>query len=105
MDWKPDVCWQLPLRRQDDTDEGGHVTSTVSQWDRRHWGDGGLDFHWWCTAAPEAFVGRRPVYREMGDELIGLCGGEVYRLIAAYLKARSAPGGGAVPLPHPSVRR
>jgi hypothetical protein len=104
MDWKPDVCWQLPLRRQDHTDEGGHVTSTVSQWDRRHWGDGGLDFHWWCTAAPEAFAGRRPVYREMGDELVGLCGAEVYHLVAAYLDARSGPHGVAVPLPHPAVR-
>ena len=40
----------------------GHVTSVIRQWDRRHWGGGGEEFHWWCTEAPEAFVGREPVY-------------------------------------------
>src|SRR5947199_86018 len=28
MDWKPDVCWQLPLRLEEHTGEHGHVTST-----------------------------------------------------------------------------
>ncbi len=36
---KPEVCWQLPLRREDHVDDDeGHVTSTIRQWDRRHWG-------------------------------------------------------------------
>ena len=56
---KPDVCWQLPLRREDETSADGRVTSVVRQWDRRHWGDGGEDFHWWCTEDPDAFVGQR----------------------------------------------
>jgi hypothetical protein len=103
MDLKPDVCWQLPIRREDTTDDHGRVTSTVSQWDRRHWGDGGAEFHWWCTAAPEAFAGRRAVYRSLRDELIGLCGADVYRLVADYLDSRRATTGG-VPLPHPTVR-
>jgi hypothetical protein len=105
MDLKPDVCWQLPLRREDSTDDQGGVTSTVTQWDRRHWGDGGAEFHWWCTEAPEAFRGaggRKPVYRSLRDELIGLCGPEAYRLVADYLDSRSAAA--AVPLPHPTVR-
>ncbi len=105
MDLKPDVCWQLPLRREDATDERGHVTSTVTQWDRRHWGDGGAEFHWWCTEAPEAFGGARPVYQEMADELDGLCGRQVGRLVAAYLDRRTAGDRGAgLPLPHPTVR-
>jgi hypothetical protein len=103
MDFKPDVCWQLPLRRADQTDEAGHVTSTVGQWDRRHWGDGGMEFHWWCTDAPEAFGGREPVYRHLRDELIGLCGADVYALVATYLDARR--GSAVVALPHPAVRR
>jgi hypothetical protein len=70
LDWKPDVCWQLPLRREDDTDDDGHVTSTVTQWDRRHWGPGGMDFHWWCTDGPDAFGGKVPVYRHMAGELV-----------------------------------
>src|SRR5271155_3855612 len=55
LDLKPEVCWQLPLRREDEVGDDGHVTSTIRQWDRRHWGAGGLEFHWWCTESPEAF--------------------------------------------------
>ncbi|MCI4361418.1 MAG: hypothetical protein L3J91_06900, partial [Thermoplasmata archaeon] len=28
LDWKPDVCWQLPLRREDSVGESGRVTTT-----------------------------------------------------------------------------
>ena len=76
--YKPEVCWQLPLRREDNEDEDGHVTSTIIEWQRRNWGDGGYEFHWWCTEAPEAFVGATPVYRTMRDELIELVGKRVY---------------------------
>ena len=100
MDRKPDVCWQLPLRREDETDPTGHVTSTLTQWDRRHWGEGGLEFHWWCTEAPEAFGGTRRVHEEMTDEIAGLVGPRVQALIEAELARRnSAP---ASPLSHPS---
>lgn len=102
LDTKPDVCWQLPLRREDSTEEStGRVITTVTQWDRKHWGGGGEEFHWWCTEAPEAFGGRRPVYESMGPELRALVGDEVYARLAAYLDTRKK---GAVPLPHPTVR-
>jgi hypothetical protein len=100
MDDKPDVCWQVPLRREDQTDSTGHVVSTVSQWDRRHWGAGGDDFHWWCTEAPEAFVGVHPVYQAMRDELKGLVGAKVYAIVAAELDRRRATG---MTLSHPTV--
>lgn len=67
------------------------------------WGAGGLEFHWWCTESPDAFVGHRPVYEEMADELVELVGADVYRQVAAYLEERRA--GPGVPLPHPAVRR
>lgn len=98
---KPDVCWQLPLRREDVTDESGRVTSTVSQWDRRHWGDGGDEFHWWCTEASEAFGGRRPVYVTLEPELRALAGDAVYDMLSAYLRRRVK---GQVALPHPAVK-
>jgi hypothetical protein len=101
MDLKPDVCWQLPLRREDVEDGGGHVTSTVVEWKRSNWGAGGEEFHWWCTEAPEAFGGSAPVYRAMADELTGLVGAEVYARLATYLDGRAAAG---VPLPHPTLR-
>ena len=59
LELKPDVCWQLPLRREDTVAPDGHVTSVLSEWGRRHWGAGGAEFHWWCTEAPEAFSGAR----------------------------------------------
>ncbi|MFP5326723.1 MAG: hypothetical protein ACLGHT_04480 [Acidimicrobiia bacterium] len=88
VDWKPNVCWQLPLRREDHTEDDGHVISTVRQWDRRHWGEGGFEFHWWCTDSPEAFVGQTPVYREMEVELVEMIGQEIYDLLKPELDAR-----------------
>ncbi len=100
LDWKPDVCWQVPVRREDVEDGGGHVTSTVRQWDRRHWGEGGAEFHWWCTEAPEAFVGTSAVYESMRDELIEMVGEPAYRMVAAYLSSRPR----TATVPHPAVR-
>lgn len=114
---KPDVCWQLPLRRDDEVAEDGHVTSVIRQWDRRDWGEGGAEFAWWCTEAPDAFVGYRPVYKEMRDELVELVGEKTVRRLTRYLEARSAALAGtdtagngkekvtATPLPHPALRR
>ncbi len=100
LELKPEVCWQLPLRREDTTDLHGHVTSMLGPWERRHWGEGGQEFAWWCSEAPEAFAGAEPVYRSLRDELIEMCGTEVYALVAAYLDGRSG-----VLLPHPALRR
>jgi len=49
---KPEVCWQLPLRRDDEVEDDGHVITRIAQWNRSHWGPGGADFHWWCTEDP-----------------------------------------------------
>ena len=103
MDLKPDVCWQLPLRREDREEGDGRVTSTISEWGRANWGAGGTEFHWWCTEAPEAFAGEQPVYRLMADELAGMVGTGVYARLAAYLDERVA--GTSTPLPHPTVKR
>jgi hypothetical protein len=100
LDWKPDVCWQLPLRRVDETDTHGHVTSTVREWKRRDWGAGGAEFHWWCTDSHEAFVGAQPVYVTMADELRELVGGTPYRMLSEQLATRNGSW-----LPHPAVRR
>jgi hypothetical protein len=132
LELKPDVCWQLPLRREDEVADDGYVTSVIRQWDRRDWGAGGAEFHWWCTEAPDAFVGTRPVYEELADELVALSGRKIYKRLVRYLQARAgrssagvaangARGGSVadtnrrveaaaavpvpVPLPHPAVRR
>jgi hypothetical protein len=102
MELKPDVCWQLPLRREDTSNPDGSVTSVVGQWDRQHWGAGGEEFAWWCTEAPEAFRGGAPVWRQMRNELSALIGPEIFALLAPYLEAREKAG---TVLPHPVVRR
>jgi hypothetical protein len=103
MDLKPTVCWQLPLRREDEVDGTGHVTSVVRQWDRRHWGEGGFDFHWWCTEAPEAFTGQQAVYESMADELREMVGPDVHPIIVAELERRRAAPAPA--LVHPAEVR
>lgn len=101
LDWKPTVCWQLPLRVDYHTDDNDHLTTFVRDWKRRDWGEGGEDFHWWCTEAPEAFVGDRPVVESLRDDLIELVGQDAYDALAAHL-AGDLP---VTPLPEPTVRR
>jgi hypothetical protein len=105
LELKPEVCWQLPLRREDEVKEGGHVNSTVRQWDRADWGEGGFDFHWWCTEAPDAFVGNRPVYQELEAELVQMVGKKTFKRLAGYLAEREANLSRGVPVPHPAVRK
>ena len=98
LDWKPNVCWQLPLRLEEDTDGHGHVTSVLREWKRRDWGDGGDEFAWWCTDSPLAFVGGEPVYESLKAEIIEMIGPKVYALLIEQLKRPQ-------PLPHPALRK
>jgi hypothetical protein len=100
MDWKPDVCWQLPLRLEEHTDDHGHVTSTLREWKRRDWGAGGFEFAWWCTDDPAAFVGAVPAGVALRDEIVELTSEAVYAVIRQHL-----PRTKSTPLPHPAVRR
>ena len=92
LDWKPNVCWQVPIRLEHSTDENGHVTSRLRDWKRRDWGKGGDEFHWWCTETAEAYVGTEPVYISARDEIIELVGASIYALLVEALeRARPAP--------------
>ena len=102
LDWKPAVCWQLPLRLEERTADDGHVTSTLREWKRRDWGEGGFEFHWWCTDDPAAFVDRSPVYVTMRDEIVEMVGQEAYDLFVAHVAARRPR---PQYLPHPALRR
>ena len=101
LDWKPEVCWQLPLRLTHQTDEVDHTTWTLREWKRRDWGEGGADFHWWCTESPEAFVSSGTVAVTLRDEIVALVGEEVYDELLAVLARRPATSW----VPHPAVRR
>jgi len=97
MDWKPDVCWQVPLRLEYLTDTLERETRTLTDWRRSDWGEGGLAFHWWCTESTEAYVGHEPVWQTLRDEIVGLIGEAVYGELAARLDARGPHAAGVLP--------
>ncbi len=100
LDWKPEVCWQLPLRLDHHVDDNGHYTYTLREWKRRDWGEGGEEFHWWCTEGPEAFVDAQTVYTTLRDEIVELVGEGPYEQLGTYLQRRSTEQF----LPHPALR-
>lgn len=99
---KPEVCWQLPLRRIDDVQPDGGVISRLTEFGRDGWGEGGDDFAWWCTEAPEAFTGAEPVYVSLAPELRTMLGAKLYRQVAAYLDERR--NAQPAPIAHPAER-
>ncbi len=99
LDWKPDVCWQLPLRLDAHEDDNGVTTTMLREWKRHDWGVGGQEFHWWCTEDHQAFVEREPVYVTLRDEITELVGDEVYEAFVEHASGR----GVAAFLPHPAV--
>lgn len=102
---KPEVCWQVPIFREDtwvERPDGVEILrTTIGEYDRRAWGEGGLDFPWWCTSDPACHTAPRPVWESMSEELTNLMGQAGYQQLADILRARaSAPS----PLPHPATR-
>ena len=69
LETKPDVCWQLPIRRQfrtvTRTDETTYTEITIGEYGRDGWGPGGADLDWYCSSNTEAHHGVRPVYLEI----------------------------------------
>jgi hypothetical protein len=103
LEYKPDVCWQLPIRRDQkwrDRPDGTRILETsITEFDRRGWGAGGHDLDWWCTSSPEARVDRTPVYVSYGPELIALIGQPAYEELARLCAARARKG---LVAPHPA---
>ena len=122
---KPDVCWQLPIRREAEwttrTDGNDLLVTSITEYDRRGWGDGGEDFDWYCTGAanchqphpdawaddphapqPDPSVPSQAVWATHRDELVELLGEPAYEVLAqhcaelewaqAQLRARVSPG-------------
>ncbi|MDV7196311.1 hypothetical protein R4172_01890 [Rhodococcus kroppenstedtii] len=102
---KPDVCWQLPVRRTQDwvtRPDGVEILQTVvGEYDRRGWGEGGADLSWYCTGSPDAHVGSKPVWQSYAPELTELLGIDVYTELAALCRRREGLGLIAV---HPATR-
>lgn len=100
LDWKPTVCWQVPLRLEHQEDASGHAIWTLREWKRRDWGEGGDDFHWWCTEHPLAFVGVNPVYIACRDEICEMIGVDAYVKLVSVLEERRPEAY----RPHPALK-
>jgi hypothetical protein len=105
LETKPEVCWQLPVRREQewvDRPDGTQILrSTLAEFDRRGWGEGGHDLDWYCTSSPEAHVGGEPMYVSYGPELIALIGDKAYDTLAQICAKRLELGLVAV---HPATK-
>jgi hypothetical protein len=77
-DWKPSVCWQLPLKVDWEAGDGDTEVATVRGWTRADWGDVGETMAWCCTEGERAYVGDRPVVESLANELEAITGSAVY---------------------------
>ena len=96
LETKPDVCWQLPIRRQFREVELGDGSSytevSIGEYDRVGWGPGGHDLDWYCSSNTDAHVGTQPVYLSSRDELVALMGPAAYDLLAELCEEQLASG-------------
>ncbi|MQY16511.1 hypothetical protein SRB5_67100 [Streptomyces sp. RB5] len=105
LETKPDVCWQLPVRRTYDwvtrPDDTKVLMVSIGEYDRRGWGPGGHDLHWWCTSARSAHGAGEPVYVSYRAELVELMGRKGYDVLVELCEQRLAS---SLPLvaPHPA---
>jgi len=80
-EWKPSVCWQLPLRVDWEEIDDDTELATVRRWTRADWGRHGTTMAWCCTERSdggEAYTGDEQVVDSLADELTALAGDEVY---------------------------
>jgi hypothetical protein len=94
LETKPDVCWQLPIRRtyeHVDRPDGTEVlVVTIAEYDRRGWGPGGHDLDWYCSGNTEAHGAAEPVYLSMAAELVELMGQKGYDELVRHCEERLA---------------
>lgn len=76
IDWKPSICWQLPLKVER-RNVGGQEIARLRAWARSDWGPDGQTMAFCCTEPGEAYVGEQPVHVSLRSELVALLGDEV----------------------------
>ena len=95
VETKPDVCWQLPLRRQfrtvTRTDETTYTEVSIGEYGRDGWGPGGHDLDWYCTSNTEAHHGRRAGLPANRAELVALMGARGYELLVGSVREFEQP--------------
>ncbi|MFD2454819.1 hypothetical protein ACFSSC_01045 [Corynebacterium mendelii] len=90
---KPEVCWQLPLRRLEEWVDRGDGTeilkTTITEYQRYGWGEGGEDFDWYCTSAPACHTTTEPLYISAAAELSALLGPAGYAILKQHCLERA----------------
>ncbi len=104
---KPDVCWQLPIRRTYRTveraDGSSYLEVSLTEYERSGWGAGGHDLDWYCTGNPAAHIAAEPVYIGLRAELVELIGQKAYDVLAEHCE-RALAGRRTLPLAaHPAT--
>lgn len=95
IDWKPSVCWQLPVHVDWAAGDDEIEVATVRGWTRADWGDDGEAMAWCCTedaengGTDEAFVGDRPVFESLAEEIEAIVGTPVFVELRRRLRDRS----------------
>ena len=84
LDWKPRICWQVPLFFDIDDKT---KTTTVRASRTVDWGGEGI-LDWWCTERQDAFSAGQALYVTMEAELRRVCGDAIYDELAMYCKSR-----------------
>ncbi|MDW3179436.1 MAG: hypothetical protein R8J94_18730 [Acidimicrobiia bacterium] len=97
LEWKPEVCWQLPIRVEHHLDDNDQATHLVRQWTRKDWGEAGEDLAWWCSEAQEAFSGDQSVAKYVRAEIAALAGESVADALISHVDGR----GRSVSVPFP----
>jgi hypothetical protein len=77
-EWKPSVCWQLPIKVDWAPGVGDTEVATVRGWERRDWGEHGETMAWCCTEGDRAYVGERAVVDSLAEELGEIVGETVF---------------------------
>jgi hypothetical protein len=77
VEWKPSVCWQLPIKVDWEAGADGTEVATVRRWTRRDWGAEGETMAWCCTEGSLAYVGEHQVIDSLGAELEAVVGTDV----------------------------
>jgi len=87
IDWKPSVCWQLPIKVEWEPGEGDSEVATVRPWQRRDWGRDGDIMAWCCTEGDLAYAGDQPVIDSLAREIEEVVGSVVYTELRRRLEA------------------
>lgn len=88
-EWKPSVCWQLPIKVDWEAGPDASEIATVRRWSRADWGAEGETMAWCCTEGDRAYVGERSVLDSLSDELEAVVGTAVHVELRRRLAADS----------------